>query len=376
MNGVGNVTFPWAVNGYTNFNGGGVYGSVQSGGTIFAGTQGEYYGTHSAGAGARGITASTAGSTGFNAAGCGVSGDAVNAFGSYKFGVFGSAGTYTRTGGVMGYDYGVAIGALGYYANNGIDYSVYGFGLGYATGVGTGMLSEDFYQLHPDLDPLQQPNNNTGLGIYGGVVGGWIKGMVYGTIVSGDRFGMYVDGKTITNEPIIQLLDNSTERKTITYTPVSLDAEISYKGKSALTNGSGFIAYPATIDAILDKNSLVVNITPMGNSNGLYVEKIDASGIYIKENNNGSSTLSFSWNVTGTRLDVKANDVSAEIVNDKFDNYLESYMHNENDPSASSPIWWDGEKIRFDAIPMDVIMKMKTPGKSIDASRPQTKTTK
>ncbi|MGL4596233.1 MAG: hypothetical protein ACRCYO_01820, partial [Bacteroidia bacterium] len=45
MNGVGNTTFPWAINGYTSFNGGGVYGSVQAGTTNFSAIEGAYVGT-------------------------------------------------------------------------------------------------------------------------------------------------------------------------------------------------------------------------------------------------------------------------------------------------------------------------------------------
>ena len=59
MNGVGNVTFPWAVNGYTNFNGGGTYGSVNGGATVFGGVQGEYLGTNIGGAGVRGISSNS-----------------------------------------------------------------------------------------------------------------------------------------------------------------------------------------------------------------------------------------------------------------------------------------------------------------------------
>jgi len=55
MNGVSNVTFPWAINGYSSFNGSGVYGAVQSGATNFGGVQGEYKGTSALGAGVRGI---------------------------------------------------------------------------------------------------------------------------------------------------------------------------------------------------------------------------------------------------------------------------------------------------------------------------------
>ena len=55
MNGVSNFTFPWAVNGYSAFNGSGVYGSVTAGATVFAGVQGEYLGTSTTGAGVRGV---------------------------------------------------------------------------------------------------------------------------------------------------------------------------------------------------------------------------------------------------------------------------------------------------------------------------------
>lgn len=56
MNAVSNVSFPWAVNGYSSFNGGGVYGAVQAGSTLFGAVQGEYSGTNVSGAGVRGIS--------------------------------------------------------------------------------------------------------------------------------------------------------------------------------------------------------------------------------------------------------------------------------------------------------------------------------
>ena len=54
MNGVSNVTFPWAVNGYSSFNGSGVYGAISVGATVFGGVQGESNG--SAAPGVRGTT--------------------------------------------------------------------------------------------------------------------------------------------------------------------------------------------------------------------------------------------------------------------------------------------------------------------------------
>ena len=56
MNGVSNATFPWAVNGYSSFNGSGVYGAIMSGNTTtFGAVQGEHVGSGT-GAGVRGMT--------------------------------------------------------------------------------------------------------------------------------------------------------------------------------------------------------------------------------------------------------------------------------------------------------------------------------
>jgi len=37
-------------------------------------------------------------------------------------------------------------------------------------------------------------------------MGGWMKGLVYGTHIKGEHYRLYVDGKTYTNEPVIELV--------------------------------------------------------------------------------------------------------------------------------------------------------------------------
>ena len=61
MNGVGNTTFPWAINGYTSFNGAGVYGLRQAGATgVWGSIQGETDATIAANnSGVSGISAAT-----------------------------------------------------------------------------------------------------------------------------------------------------------------------------------------------------------------------------------------------------------------------------------------------------------------------------
>ena len=46
-------------------------------------------------------------------------------------------------------------------------------------------------------------------------MGGYVKGSEYGLISSGEEFGMYVQGNTITNEPIVQLTETNNTQRTI-----------------------------------------------------------------------------------------------------------------------------------------------------------------
>ena len=106
MNGVseGNALFPWAINGYTDQDGAGVYGSITGGNTFYAGVQGEYNGTNPIGAGVRGIIANTTAGTDFNNVIAGVKGDGSitpTSQGAYKFGVAGRGGFTRRSGGLF-----------------------------------------------------------------------------------------------------------------------------------------------------------------------------------------------------------------------------------------------------------------------------------
>jgi len=362
MNGVGNASFPWALNGYTTQNGAGVYGAVQSGTTVYGGVQGQYNGTNNQGTGVRGIFTTAVGGTNFiGNTPSGVLGDATS-FGSYKFGVYGNGGTSLRSGAVIGNNYGIR-GALGYYANNGFDYAVYGFGGAYTTGVAAGIIKNptDNASTTNLLKSASTTNIgvNTmiGLGIYGGVMGGWVRGLVYGAHLKGERYSLYVDGKTYTNEPITQLVGSENNRQPI-YASSAMKVDVSDRGKSALTNGEIHIpfndGFKNSISTNLDE--LTITVSPTGNSNGIYIVAYDENGFTVKENNEGISNVSFNWIAIGTQKGYEVVTHSPEIIDNSFDQKMNGVMFNENntiDPAQS--MWWDGENIRWDAPPAKVI---------------------
>jgi hypothetical protein len=338
MNGVANATFPWAVNGYSSFNGSGVYGAVQAGTTNFAGVQGEYVGTGTSGAGVRGSYMTGTAGTGFNATADGVEGTATST-GSYKFGVFGSGGTSIRSGGVLGYDYGV-IGALGYFASNTVDYAVYGFGGAYQVGGAGGKMADG---------STNSENTSIGIGLGGGFMGGWIQGDIYGTMVKGDRFGMYIHGKTYVNEPVVQLMDGDDARIPV-YAATSMDVEVSDKGRSNLVNGTCFVNFSEDFKKVMsaDLNEMIVVVTPMGSTKGVYISAITESGFEVTENNGGTSSVNLNWMVSTKQKGTIEH--SNEIIANDFETKMNGLMTHDGDPNVDAqPVWWDGTDIRFDA---------------------------
>ena len=338
-NAVGNATFPWAVNGYTAFDGAGTYGQVTSGTTIFAGVQGEYNGTNAQGTGVRGIALTATSGTAFTSPHTGVSGTATTG-GTYKFGTYGSGGTTTRSGGVLGNDFGIAMGALGYYAFNGLDYSVYGFGQAHTNGLGTGRMSNNF----------TEKNTHVGIGIYGGVMGGWVRGMKYGFHTKGDTYSLYVDGNGYTNKPLAYLIGPDGQDKVASFMSTSMKPEVTVNGKVTLTNGKVFVAFDRSFQQIIANiDDVIITASPQGKSNGVYIDNITKNGFWIIENIDGVSNIKISW-IAITKIKGEENpEVPSDLLAKDFDRKMDGVMFNDNNTvDTPQSLWWDGAKIRWD----------------------------
>lgn len=342
FSGVANVTLDWAVNGYSGFDGSGVYGQVTGGATIYAGVQGEYYGTHAQAVGVRGLYASNTSGASFLTCPAGVGGDVSTVTGNYKFGVKGNGGNVTRTGGVIGNDFGVATGALGYYAANGFDYAVYGFGLAHTNGLAGGKMAGP-------SNPLGDFNNMIGLGIYGGVMGGWVKGLEYGANFSGKRYGAYVDGKTLTNDLYVVLNGNESNERTASYASTSLSVDVNAKGTAYLKNGEAEVVFDNKYKGLISSEKpIIVTVTPMGETKGVYIVSVNKEGFKIKENGNGTSNVSFSWMAIAEKTGYENPQISAEILSKEFDVNMDGVMHNENDAETTGKaMWWNGTDVQF-----------------------------
>lgn len=268
---------------------------------------------------------------------------------AFQFGVVGDilllgvASQPDATGGVLGSNASGDFGILGYKSKNGTLFSGY-FASSGGTGSGNGRVSNS-------------PNGNIGIGVNGGFMGGYVKGSQYGLLTRGEEFGMYVQGNTIINKPIVQLSENSSSNRTITYTATSTEVDVTTRGTGKLTNGTAFITFKDAFKNLVAHNEGInITITPTGETNGVHISKVTNDGFYVKENLNGNSNASFNWTAIGTRLGYENGiELSNTVLSNNFDEKMNGVMRNENESEEHTPIHYDGNNIRFERIPDGII---------------------
>jgi hypothetical protein len=134
-----------------------------------------------------------------------------------------------------------------------------------------------------------------------------------------------------------------------------MKVEVSDRGKSNLKGGTTQILFTQEFKNSISSNTeeLTITISPMGNSNGIFIESYDENGFVVRENNNGGSSVQFTWIAIGTRKDYETINHSAEIIANDFEQKMDGVMFNDNNTiDTPQPIWWDGSTIRFDAVPV------------------------
>ncbi len=309
-------------------------------GTGLAG--GAYNGTAPAVAGVYGNMATRVASSSTNAYQFGVIGDIL---------LLGVAGQPDATGGVLGTNASGGFGILGYKSKAGTTYSIYG---------GTQTSSINAGNTGKGISN-SQPNNTIGVGVNSGFMGGYVKGSEYGLISSGDEFGMYVQGNTITNAPIVQLTETSNSQRTISYTATSTEIDVTTRGVGNLTNGESYVSFKDAFKNLVSSNEPInITITPTGETNGVYVSKVTSEGFFVKENRNGNSNVSFNWTAIGTRKGYENGvEISDVVLSNNFDKNMNGVMTNDGGKEEGTPIYYDGNQVRFERMPESMIQYNK-----------------
>jgi hypothetical protein len=235
---------------------------------------------------------------------------------AYTFAVAGySYLDYARSGGCFGGNYGGNIWGAMAYRNSGN--TLYGR---YFTTYTSGTGKDDQVQV------------NNGLGVYGDLFGANIHGKVYGAFIQGENYASFANGNSYHNGLDIHLQENGSSQNTVLYTSVATDATIQTSGYATISGGKANIIFDQSFaKAVSDKEPIIVTVTPMGNSNGVYLSQVDKSGFSVVENNNGKSNVTVSYIAIGKRKGYENPHLAEEVIAADYISKLNQGLHNDND---------------------------------------------
>jgi hypothetical protein len=261
----------------------------------------------------------------------------------YTFGVSGhNYDDFTRTGAVLGAEVaGTYWGSLGYKASNSLAYGVYG-SAAYASGGGV-------------INAPTGSKLGIGGGFYGGSIGSWSQGEAMGSVTIGPVFASYNLGNVYTSGVTAELVPTSTAAdapRVAAYAVTAPDLKAYDSGSVQVSGTSTFVPFSSAYASLLG-GAPIVTVSAVGSPATVYVQSVSATGFTVAVASNEVRGLSVNWIAVGSRKDAaRATALPPEIASGSFDRNLRESLGNEGDTTKSAkPIWFDGQRVRFDVAP-------------------------
>lgn len=239
----------------------------------------------------------------------------------YTFGTSGfNYNDYTRCGGVLGgYAYGTYWGALGYKNSGSTSYG--GYFTSYTSGAGKSAA---------------QAETGIGIGAWGDLMGADIHGKVYGLYAEGENYAMFSNGDVFKNKLDVHLQNNVTGTNTVLYTNVSTEVTVQTSGIATLSNGKAIIGFDPSFASVVSGDApIIVTVTPIGNSNGIYLAEVNASSFTVVENNGGKSNITVNYIAIGKRAGYENPNLPREVIDAGYTSKLASGLHNDADTETN-----------------------------------------
>ena len=239
----------------------------------------------------------------------------------YSFGTAGfNDNDNNRCGGILGGTYYEDYwGSLGYKESGGTGYG------GYFTSSTTGTGKSN-----------QNASTGIGMGAWGDLMGADIHGKIYGIFAEGENYAMFSHGPTYRDNIDVHLQNNGTATNTALYTFVATEVSVQTCGTATLFNGTANISFdPAFSASVSSEAPVVVTVTPMGESNGVYLADVTCSGITVVENNNGRSNVTVNYIAVGRRAGYENPDLSHEVIDASYASKIARGLHNDADKQTN-----------------------------------------
>ena len=241
----------------------------------------------------------------------------------YTFGTAGfSDNDYSRCGGVLGAHSGGSYwGSLGYRSS---DYTYYGgYFCAYGTGIGGGK------------GPLPE-YIGIGLGAWGELLGADIHGKVYGSYIEGENYALFTNGTVYKNDLDVHLQSDGRGENIVLYTHASTDVTVQTCGIAVLVAGKASVSFDPSFKAAVSRSEpVVVTVTPVGNSNGVYLSEVSPDGFKVVENNEGRSNVTLNYIAIGRRAGYENPSLPPEVIDGGYVDKMTRGLHNDADTQTN-----------------------------------------
>jgi hypothetical protein len=173
---------------------------------------------------------------------------------------------------------------------------------------------------------------NVGIGVYGDLFGAHVDGEVYGLYTKGNRYGLYSKGDMYRTGADVHIQKDDAGRNNVMYTLVSPEMTIQTYGIGQMSAGKANINFDdAFASVVSDDEPIIVTITPIGESEGVYLSNVDSKGFSAVENRNGKSSVQFMWVAIGKRKGYENISLPADVIADDYDQKISEGLHNDAD---------------------------------------------
>ena len=242
----------------------------------------------------------------------------------FSFGVTGYVGASPadQAGGIFGsYSDASAWGSLAYTSSSSSHYA--GYFTSTSFGSGTGKSQAGTF-------------SNIGIGVWGDLIGADIHGNVYGLYAQGANYSVYANGDVYRTGADVHVQENASGENSVMYTLVSTEMVVQTYGIGTLQKGKSNIEFDAAFAEVVSPDKpIIVTITPIGKSKGVYLDAVTDAGFSVGENDHGKSDVQFSWIAIGTRKGFENKQLPAEVIASDYNEKMQRGLANDNDEVAS-----------------------------------------
>jgi len=222
---------------------------------------------------------------------------------------------FGRSGAVFGADNaGSYFGVLAYKNSSNNNYG--GYFTSSTNGAGKGILAK----------------TGIGIGVWGELFGADIHGEVYGLYTEGGDYALYTDGISFQNGPQVHLQPNGTDQQTVLYASVSTDMTVQTSGYAELNGGKATITFDeAFSNSVSTDYPVVVTVTPVGYTQGLYLTETSTRGFGVAEAGDAKSNTRFAFIAVGKRAGYENAVIPSEVTRTDYSEKISRGMHNDAD---------------------------------------------